>query len=476
MAAPTWILALLAALTILAVNVAAVYVAWRALFADRARGRRRCPRCWHDLSRTPGLTCSECGFQARHERQLARTRRRWGIAAASIGICVCLAGWLHWEFSSTRWISLVPTSALTALLPINDANGTLHRELTRRAARDQLTDRQWLSLLQRCRKGDPWTAPTSDAWIDKYGRLLSIAQGQIFNSGEEEWIEGAEEILLSVPPRVDLISRVWWQSGEPPRFDLRLRDWWPPRTACRVRIAPELEQATPLTVYRGARRGPTYSFEIPELGPDRTELTFAVDVQRRPDKGEDEATTVDPDWEQVYRQTFTVRPPPGPSPEALPAPFDDPSLADAIEATFAQGVVRWDSGSRPVRFYFTPQQTYQAAFNGVAVGVHVDLVRNGEVARRLDIWWLAGQSEADRGVGWDSGRESDHLLHELKEGADWSLRVTGDPLLARRAGPVDRYWTGEVIVPVRVNELEGSAPAPAWWTGPADQSKSEAAR
>ena len=40
----------------------AVWAIWWAIFADKARGRRRCPRCWHDLSRTPGLTCSECGL------------------------------------------------------------------------------------------------------------------------------------------------------------------------------------------------------------------------------------------------------------------------------------------------------------------------------------------------------------------------------------------------------------------------------
>ncbi len=56
-----------------------VLTGW-ALFWDRARGRRRCPKCWYDLAATPagaaGTTCPECGRTARSERELARTRRR----------------------------------------------------------------------------------------------------------------------------------------------------------------------------------------------------------------------------------------------------------------------------------------------------------------------------------------------------------------------------------------------------------------
>lgn len=32
-----------------------------ALFRDRSRGRRRCPRCWYDMAGVPGLQCPECG-------------------------------------------------------------------------------------------------------------------------------------------------------------------------------------------------------------------------------------------------------------------------------------------------------------------------------------------------------------------------------------------------------------------------------
>ncbi|MCC7388373.1 MAG: hypothetical protein IT431_06355 [Phycisphaerales bacterium] len=54
---------------------------WWSLLRDRARGRRRCPRCWYDMGGVPGLVCPECGWDARRERRLGRTKRKWRWAA-----------------------------------------------------------------------------------------------------------------------------------------------------------------------------------------------------------------------------------------------------------------------------------------------------------------------------------------------------------------------------------------------------------
>src|SRR5687767_10762457 len=54
-------------------------LAW-ALFWDRARGRKRCPNCWYDMSQAAPqspLRCTECGYEAKNERKLFRTRWRW---------------------------------------------------------------------------------------------------------------------------------------------------------------------------------------------------------------------------------------------------------------------------------------------------------------------------------------------------------------------------------------------------------------
>lgn len=62
---------------------------YSALFADRARGRKRCPCCWYDMDGAPSLQCSECGHNAPRPAALLRTRRRWFRATVA---CVILFG------------------------------------------------------------------------------------------------------------------------------------------------------------------------------------------------------------------------------------------------------------------------------------------------------------------------------------------------------------------------------------------------
>jgi hypothetical protein len=65
-------------------GLAALAAAGWALLADRSRGRRRCPKCFHAMDPAIGLVCPECGKDARQERRLFRTRRRWKLAAAAV--------------------------------------------------------------------------------------------------------------------------------------------------------------------------------------------------------------------------------------------------------------------------------------------------------------------------------------------------------------------------------------------------------
>lgn len=67
-------------------------MAW-ALFWDRSRGRRRCPKCWYDMRGTDSLTCSECGHTVKREKRLFKTRRRrrWagtGLVLAVVGYAI----------------------------------------------------------------------------------------------------------------------------------------------------------------------------------------------------------------------------------------------------------------------------------------------------------------------------------------------------------------------------------------------------
>jgi len=108
-----------------------VLAVW-ALFADRARSRRRCPRCWYDLSATDALVCSECGFVARREKKLYKTRRksRWAcVAAVVLVMAYGLAVTPRIKRSSYHWPGAVPTTALLTCAPWLDANDALASEL-----------------------------------------------------------------------------------------------------------------------------------------------------------------------------------------------------------------------------------------------------------------------------------------------------------------------------------------------------------
>ncbi|MCE2967663.1 MAG: hypothetical protein ACK5WB_06665 [Phycisphaerales bacterium] len=108
------------------------WVLMRFVRGDRARGRRRCPRCWYELGRqsdtgSPGeggppgdssRRCSECGFVARSEAMLGRTRRRVrGLALAAVlalaGAGIVLAPRVYRE----GWASAVPGPVLYWMVP-----------------------------------------------------------------------------------------------------------------------------------------------------------------------------------------------------------------------------------------------------------------------------------------------------------------------------------------------------------------------
>src|SRR5262245_11447223 len=100
-------------------GVAVVALGW-ALFSDRARGRRRCPRCWYDMSGAAGLRCPECGRTVRSERGLARTRRRWRwvVAALALGVVAYGTG----SVSAVRkkgWRSQIPSAVLVTVWPVS---------------------------------------------------------------------------------------------------------------------------------------------------------------------------------------------------------------------------------------------------------------------------------------------------------------------------------------------------------------------
>lgn len=70
------------------------------LRGDRARGRRRCPKCWYDLSAAKDMLCPECGWRGKGPTDLLRTRRRWKAAAVGLVLVLAAVGTL---FGAGLW-------------------------------------------------------------------------------------------------------------------------------------------------------------------------------------------------------------------------------------------------------------------------------------------------------------------------------------------------------------------------------------
>jgi hypothetical protein len=95
------------------------------LFWDRARGRKRCPKCWYDLSQTPpqpidgvdAWKCPECGRVSR-EKQLFRTRRQWRRALLALLVFVLAdAAESVPRAAQTGRAAFVPSLLLLACVP-----------------------------------------------------------------------------------------------------------------------------------------------------------------------------------------------------------------------------------------------------------------------------------------------------------------------------------------------------------------------
>ncbi len=102
---------------------AALLLLW-SLFRDGGRKLRRCPKCWYDMSGTPGMQCPECGRTARNERKLHQTRRKWRFAALALVLGLTGYGIASVPgYQRGGWVALVPSSVLVFVAPA-EADGT----------------------------------------------------------------------------------------------------------------------------------------------------------------------------------------------------------------------------------------------------------------------------------------------------------------------------------------------------------------
>lgn len=134
-----------------------IWLAWE-LWGDPARGRRRCPHCWYDMSKAAGggggaLLCPECGRDARREKRLFKTRRsRLRSTLAVLLLFFCLAASVASTLVNINWIQAAPTRALIWYWPIadRDPDPTLAMRLQEELRTRTYTLSQFHALARAC--------------------------------------------------------------------------------------------------------------------------------------------------------------------------------------------------------------------------------------------------------------------------------------------------------------------------------------
>jgi len=137
-----WILGTIAGL-------AGPWMLFRGMFADRSRGRRRCPKCWYLMEGTTERRCPECGREAASDRRLFRTRRHWRRAVIGM-ILIVISGsaFCGRQVQRHGWIGAVPSAAYILALPHLDLR-TTYPELTGRIEKGDLRAWEYRLLVWR---------------------------------------------------------------------------------------------------------------------------------------------------------------------------------------------------------------------------------------------------------------------------------------------------------------------------------------
>jgi hypothetical protein len=162
---------------------------------------------------------------------------------------------------------------------------------------------------------------------------------------------------------------------------------------------------------------------------------------------------------------------------------------------FDEGLLLWSSGSTRAGLRFNHRVLGDPAWDGLVVGVRVDVLEDGAVRRTSRMWWRAGTALTQ--PLWMPSIEDEEALRrlfELGESAGsqaeaaanasrprWTLRIRGDEGLAHYAaaqranfGPADEspllpsgptgtsWFAGEIEVPLKVDRIATEPPVRRW--------------
>lgn len=478
-------------------------ILYRALFRDRSRGRKRCPKCWYDMSgadplRPSGLVCPECGRDAKRESALLRTRRRWGWVA--IGSALALGSYGVWkapEVDRHGWPRTIPTWALIAALDALEAPTLQERDAMSRNLPTPLSKQIGWDLITRCANYGAGMWRWERAWLIRRCLGSSVAMSA-YGLGDDQdpfsiqvfclyslngWGVGEDDllpanVLSELRRRVGeraVVTRRRWPEGVPVQIKLARDTWfgygnvmfWEIRARSTDRSDADW-LAAGLYPYSGHTWNDTAQLigDYPR-GAHTVEFEAAlVDLQPEMPRGQvrprdecwvDDFKLESKVWESTTSVTFEV----GGAMHDLVTATPNEAVAARIATAWQVRLDRqrrlqpspWDFVRLNIWDHPYPQPFATVSLiPNTTLALWIEIQRNGRTVGWTQAWWRDAIMTSGY-EGLHDGIVSNELLVEVisdemflpdQPDDSWTIRVWGDAETALRDFESDCYWEGYV--------------------------------
>lgn len=440
-----------------------VGLAGRALCWDRARGVRRCPKCWYIMDGVDSLRCPECGQTAKSPRALMKTRRRWGWAG--FGVCVVLGGYtlgrgpeIH---AHGKWV-LAPNTVLILIMPmiddgivIKDWREAALAEFMRRLSEPGSTSGRWgntfwlwqwrhlLGHSMRCVSDEAWSTE------DRQGSRVERA------------VSGLHRQIIEVALAEDLLTRCGLEQTFVERFPPHFQDVHVPDTSyvgaavpfqvsywqafrkepfCYVSVLCEDHGQHAARVNRNVNElswRQVAGYIEPIHSPGACTLRLQVQALSPPGGSESVGLMQEPLASIDVARTVQITEPVA---ETL-RPMDDAVLQRSIQESL-QHESTFDDGVLSVLLTLRDNDVYRISQPGDRMCVQ--LMRDDDVQA-----WAFVDAPFEAPMLAFKMRIGDvPISPAARDGDTWTLRVFNDPAVLRATRLKGTYWPGEIVVPI----------------------------
>jgi hypothetical protein len=423
-----------------------------ALFADRSRGRQRCPKCNYRIetkSPTDGSPwrCSECGRQIESIRQLRRTRRHWRWAL--VGLTIFLAAWAYpkrEEFKRHGAWAAVPTIATLPFLgvlddhwrptPFNPDGGPLaplSEVVLQRAWGDQLSWPDWQLLLLRIRispKERLFAEPEKHS-----GQSVTLFSSILETAYEQDRLSASRIKKLDSLTHIEIDPVAPWVAGEPLPARVHLRSWKlrtieitianasdPSETIRLQEVGPSgVEGAAPLSYSTNYTTWTDRFVELPAPDADGSiELAVTLKETEHPlsslfapeqDEPQNQESEEELQTELFMEVTQRLQIPLLPAPSLAPLQSEDSVLNEAIAALTPSLVlmdadpltrdVHLELPNDPLYWIDVPDTPIQMALQdntSTVLALRSELWRDEDLLGHASAWWAAST------IVWPTGK------------------------------------------------------------------------